>query len=168
MGSGLSRVLMEPCWWLGCAGGLRHSSPLWRGVLGPGYCLLSLDDLEPAPDSAPSLSCAQIWADPGKYALMGAAAQLGEFPTAQSWPPPAHVGLKVAWEKAVPASLAQLLPQLKPSLAVGFLINPAEDGQRWGIGEGWACPGHPCLCRQSWITMQRLRGLGCFAVPLPL
>ncbi|XP_009987594.1 PREDICTED: H(+)/Cl(-) exchange transporter 7, partial [Tauraco erythrolophus] len=26
---------------------------------------------------APSLSCTQIWADPGKYALMGAAAQLG-------------------------------------------------------------------------------------------
>lgn len=43
---------------------------------------MSLDAVGPAADSAPCLSCAQIWADPGKYALMGAAAQLGEFPMA--------------------------------------------------------------------------------------
>ena len=80
------------------------------GFGGPGRCSLSLDALQPAADSTPSLSSAQIWADPGKYALMGAAAQLGEFPTAQSWPPPDRIGVEVAWEKAVPASLRSFFP----------------------------------------------------------
>jgi len=166
-GSGLSHIPTEPWQQLGCAGSLRHSSPLWRGFWGPGHCSLSLDALEPAADSAPSLSCAQIWADPGKYALMGAAAQLGEFPMAQSWPPPARVGAKVAWEKVIPAYVAQLLPRLKPSLAVGFLTTLPSTGSAWGTSEGWAHPGHPCVCRQSWIIVRRLRDLRCSAVPSP-
>lgn len=58
--------------------------PTLEGGLGA-RILLPLNALELASDLDPSLSCAQIWADPGKYALMGAAAQLGEFPMAQCW-----------------------------------------------------------------------------------
>lgn len=114
---------------------------------------MSLDAVGPAANSASCLSCAQIWADPGKYALMGAAAQLGEFPVAWAWPPPAHVRVKVVWEKVIPASLAQLLPQLKPSLAVGSLTI-----HRWccalaraGFVQGTpTCAGSPALpCRDT-------------------
>lgn len=54
------------------------------GVWGQGTaCYLCA--LELAAHLVPSLSRAQIWADPGKYALMGAAAQLGELLSCLPW-----------------------------------------------------------------------------------
>lgn len=126
---------------------------------------MSLDAVGPAANSASCLSCAQIWADPGKYALMGAAAQLGEFPVAWAWPPPAHVRVKVVWEKVIPASLAQLLPQLKPSLAVGSLtMLPSTGGAvHWhGLGLSRA----PLPVQAVLRCPAETQGLRCFAVPL--
>lgn len=45
--------------------------------------------------------------------------------------------------------------------------DPAKQRQCWGTSEGWTHPGHPYLSGQSWITMQRLRGLRCFAISSP-
>lgn len=76
LGFPLSQWGPASCWVTQAASGIPpHFS---EGGWGPGHCSLSLGALKPAADSASSSSSAQIWADPGKYALMGAAAQLGE------------------------------------------------------------------------------------------
>lgn len=97
---------------MGCAGSFWPALLLQRWGLGPGHRSLRLGAPEPAAHEVPSLSCVQIWADPGKYALMGAAAQLGEL---LSCPPlgvmaTSNLCHSEDGEKMLSASLMQFFP----------------------------------------------------------